>query len=464
MTTHSNVDIVKGILGSQILSVPISCALSSTSVLLACRFISKTSTSRPAQRRYFEYQAGSSRPTRMILARAGAVLVAVVCILMTLMELSIIYQTAITHPADAEFKEVVPWTSSFVPLLTAITSIATQTYFSDKILHQVQSPKAFLPFLLILSLGSLSLGAAATIALLIKPFKGPTVKGIPISEGLFWSYLIMTTISSVVIAFILVGSFLRERRANNMIARRSGDMDHGPTMMNFILRFFLSTYTLVFILNITCLITVVVSASPIFETAFNASVAFLVLQKMMVRVMAVSYLYALLDGIPQNPIFVPPNDSHLKALYVTPSSEQGFTAPKSQNEPEKFTKSKLKTLHSSVNRALSNYENVKNNQNSSQEDEGEIFNYSYPPHSASSMVPYNRTPATSSFPYDSVSNNLSLEKGPKSSRRSHYNLTPGPNLKSYQMTNHQSPFLPSLPPIPPQFRETQPLPALPKHS
>ncbi|KAI9621100.1 hypothetical protein H4Q26_013297 [Puccinia striiformis f. sp. tritici PST-130] len=61
--------------------------------------------------------------------------------------------------------------------------------------------------------------------------------------------------------------------------------------------------------------------------AFNASKAFLVLQKMMVRVMAVSYLYALLDGIQRTPFFSPPSEAQLKSLYVTPS-QSGFKAPK----------------------------------------------------------------------------------------------------------------------------------------
>ncbi|KAH9443194.1 hypothetical protein MJO28_014527 [Puccinia striiformis f. sp. tritici] len=459
--TMSRSDIVvKGILGSQILSVPFACALSSISVVLAARFLSKTSTSRPPLRRYFEYQSGATRPTRMVFARLGAVMVATVCVVMTIMELTIVYQTAVTHSDDATYEHVVPWTSSLVPLLTSIVSIASQSYFSDKILHQVERPRLFFPFLILMGFGSLSIGSAATIALLLNPFQGPTVRGISVSEGLFWAYLVLTTLSSMIISFILIGSYLKDRRAMIMESARSGQPNHGCTKMTSILRFFLSTYTLVFIFDLMCLITSIVSASPNFEVAFNASKAFLVLQKMMVRVMAVSYLYALLDGIPKNPIFSPPSEAQLKSLYVTPS-QSGFKAPKA-NAPTKLTKSKIKNIQNSVSRTLNKYESEKHKPLPVEDEEGEIFSYSYPPNSACSMTSKAaRTPGTTSFKYDWEPTTQNLDQPPTSAHRSQPGLSPRPAWKPSQTGYSQYP--PSLPSVPPQFLQNQPLPALPKN-
>lgn len=93
--------------------------------------------------------------------------------------------------------------------------------------------------------------------------------------------------------------------------------------MTILLRLFLSTYTLVFIFDFMCLVTSILSSAPYFETALEASEAFLVLQKLMVRIMAISYrknlssvrmfcmisnppipflpVYTMLDAIPKSP-------------------------------------------------------------------------------------------------------------------------------------------------------------------
>lgn len=58
----------------------------------------------------------------------------------------------------------------------------------------------------------------------IEPFHGPTLKGVSVSEGLFWAYLLITTLSSFVISVVLIGSYLKDRRATIMEARRSGQV------------------------------------------------------------------------------------------------------------------------------------------------------------------------------------------------------------------------------------------------
>ncbi|KNZ60103.1 hypothetical protein VP01_160g11 [Puccinia sorghi] len=545
--------VARGILGSQILSVPFACALSSTAVVLACRFLSKTSTTRPPLRRYFEFQSGATRPTRMILARFGAVLVATVCVVMTLMELTVSYLLfpsfmrdyghstfgwhrlsirlqSCTQPmllTNTWFPGHRPWspyyhrTSYHYQIqfsswthdwfkIHSLVSIGSQSYFSDKILRNVSRPKLFFPLLVLMGIGSLLIGTAATISLrgytffpvesstgpiqlilppllpkkiiaVIRPFHSPTVRGISVSEGLFWAYLAITTLSSLVLSFILIGSYLKDRRAMILEARRAAEAFQ-PSKTTSVLRFFLSTYSLVFIFDFMCLITSIVSASPNFEVAFNASKAFLVLQKLMVRVMAISYrkhslpfggpdIYALVDGVPKNPIFSPPNEPHLKALYATPS-EPGFKAPKSNFGPNKSSKSKLKNLQSSVSRTLNKYESEKQHKELAADD-AEIFSYSYPPNSACSMTARAvRTPgaavsnsqiASKNFKYDWEPITHNLDQAPSSAKRSQYRLSPGPTQVIHPQLGY-SQFPPSMPSIPPQFRENQPLPALPRHA
>lgn len=136
--------IVKGILGSQILAVPFSCSLSAIVVILAGRYISKTSKPSDESNSYFQYHTSRSQPARLLLARWGAALVAFICVAMTAMELTvslpnsiqilyqiqlntflfffltqIVYQIAVVHSGDVDYMMRAPWTSSMVPLLTA---------------------------------------------------------------------------------------------------------------------------------------------------------------------------------------------------------------------------------------------------------------------------------------------------------------------------------------------------------
>ncbi|KNZ54741.1 hypothetical protein VP01_286g5 [Puccinia sorghi] len=411
--TSKREQVVKGILGAQIMAVPVACALTSLAVVLAARFLSKTATTtRPVSRRYLDYQStvgatnySTTRPACILLARFGALLVASVSIAMSFMELTIVYQTAVTRPAaEATYQHVVPWTSSLVPLLSSIVSIASQSYFSNRILHYVQRPRLFFPFLVIMGMGSLSIGTAATVALLIEPFHGPTLKGVSVSEGLFWAYLLITTLSSFVISVVLIGSYLKDRRATIMEARRSGQVVESTKMASF-LRFFLSTYTLVFIFDLMCLITSIVSSSRNFEVAFNASKAFLVVQKLMVRVMAVSYLYALVDGLPKSPIFLSPtHQPHFQAVYaLSPASEPVFLPPKSQpshssaKPPSNNNQAdKLKSLQTSVSRTLDKYEAEKLKASSQ---DATLFSYAYPPASVGSNISAKSTKTVDCFPY-----------------------------------------------------------------
>ncbi|MBW0535948.1 hypothetical protein O181_075663 [Austropuccinia psidii MF-1] len=433
--------IAKGILASQILSVPFSCSFSSITVMLAWRFLSKTSNRRPPHEKYFEYPVGRSRPIRMTLARLGAVMVATVCLVMTIMELAIVYETAVLHPNDINFLNKAPWTSSLIPLLTAVVSIATQTYFSDKLCHMVQRPKLVIPILVFLSVGSLLTGIAATIALIVQPFQKSSSSQISTSESLFWAYLLFTTFSSGFLMIPMLSSFIKERRVSKAQWNKTTNRQHRHTRVTTLLRLFLSTYTLVFIFDFTCLITSVLSASKDFELALHGTQGFLVLQKLMPRRFW-SLVYALLDGIPKNPVFVPlpeapiiggiANRFELKPKnYVQESSYEGLP------------RSKLRDIQTSRQLATEDEEFGE-----------EIFSYSYPPNAASPSDP--RAYSNSSFltkgsKWESVG--YSPVKVPLVPKKTHFNIPSVPRRKTPPPYN---PKLFTLPPVPTPVHSNDP--------
>ncbi|MBW0544678.1 hypothetical protein O181_084393 [Austropuccinia psidii MF-1] len=377
--------IMKGILASQILSVPFSSSLSLVAVILAWRFLSKTSNKYSPHEKYFEFQAGISSPARRLLARLGAGMVAIVCLAMTAMELTIVYQTAIIYPNDMRFLIKTPWTSSLVPLLTSLVSIATQTYFSEKVLNTVERPRLVTPFLILLSLGSVVTGGAATIALILEPSQRSSA-GISTSETLFWTYLLFATLSS---GFLMIPLLLSFNKKRNQIKKeghkKPNNQKHDSTWVTFTLRVFLSTYAFVFIFDLLCLITSVISASTNFELALQASQGFLVLQKLMVRIMAISYLYALLDDLPKNLVFVPPPEVPILVGFGN-GFEPKVKSPVQEYNSEAFPRSRLRDIRSSVNLALNKYENSKNRQLSSEDEGDDLFPYSYPPNVVSPAI------------------------------------------------------------------------------
>ncbi|EGF98520.1 uncharacterized protein MELLADRAFT_95627 [Melampsora larici-populina 98AG31] len=389
MSSEDQIDykqsIIKGILGSQILSVPFSCTLSAIVIILAARFISKTSSS---QNIHTSFSVSDIQSIRLLFSKIGAFFVAFVCVAMTAMELAIVYQSAVIHPGDINYLMRAPWTSSLVPLLTALVSIATQTYFSDKTCHVVQCPKLFVPLLVILGIGSLVTGIAASVSLFtIGVERGDQITS---SEGVFWSYLVITTLSSFVIMIPLLSSYFRDTKVSRIEASRKANTLKGPTKFSKFMRFFFSTYTMVFLFDLSCLITSILSASPIFQVSLKSSEAFLVLQKMMVRIMSISYLWALVDGIPKNPSFENPTDQPNHSV----------------TKIKKSSNSRNSRIHSVSSSAFSKYSVSKSGKISTDDDEegDEIFTYAYPPYSTSPIAVDVRvdsspdpTPITSNF-------------------------------------------------------------------
>ncbi|MBW0556086.1 hypothetical protein O181_095801 [Austropuccinia psidii MF-1] len=326
----------------------------------------------------------------MTLARLGAFMVVTVCLAMTIMELAIVYETGVIHPNDINFLNKAPWTSSLVPLLTAVVSIATQTYFSDKLCHMVQKPKLVIPILVFLSAGSLVTGIAATIALTIQPFQKSSTSQLSASEALFWGYLVFRTVSSGFLMIPMLSSFIKETRFSKTQWKETADNNrqHRETRITFLLRLFLSTYTLVFLFDFTCLITSFASASTDFDSALHGSQGFLVLQKLMVRVMAISYLYCLLAGLPKEHAFVPLSEAPIVGGFGNHSNLSSKTNIQ-ESSCEGLPRSNIRDIQTSVNLALSQYE-ISNHRQLATEDEEfgeEIFSYSYPPNAASPSDP-----------------------------------------------------------------------------
>lgn len=80
--------------------------------------------------------------------------------------------------------------------------------------------------------------------------------------------------------------------------------------MTSFLRLFFSTYMMVFIFDFMCLVTSILSATPNFDIALQSSEAFLVLQKLMVRFMALSYR--------KNHLFFPISNQILSPFFSPP--------------------------------------------------------------------------------------------------------------------------------------------------
>ncbi|KAH9808185.1 hypothetical protein DFH28DRAFT_1136456 [Melampsora americana] len=381
--------IIKGILGSQILSVPFSCTLSIITLILATRFISKTSHSKN-HHSTSSSSFSNSHSGRLLLSKIGAFFVAFVCLSMTAMELAIVYQSAVIHSGDLNYLIRAPWTSSLVPLLTALVSIATQTYFSDKTCHLVQSPRLFVPLLIILGIGSLVTGIAASVSL----FTIGVERAVEISssEGVFWSYLVITTLSSFVIMIPLLSSYFRDTKIARIESSRKANTLKEPSRFSNFMRLFFSTYTMVFLFDLISLITSILSASPNFQISLNSSEGFLVLQKMMVRIMSISYLWDLLDRIPKNPSF-----ETLHHSSTTTSSNHKTKKRSSRN-------SRIQSVNSS---AFSKYSISKTGKLSMDEEEenDEIFTYAYPPNSNSPIAVDVRIDSNENTPITSQFNN-----------------------------------------------------------
>ncbi|KAA1088287.1 hypothetical protein PGTUg99_006846 [Puccinia graminis f. sp. tritici] len=285
--------IVTAILASQLMSVPFTCSLTLLVSIFAWRYISKTSARGIPKLGYFEYPCTNSRPTRTELTRAGAGLVASVCVVLTSIELVHVYQAAVEHPRDLSYFQKTPWTFALIPILTAIVNATSQLYFSHKACKNHLELK-LLTVLGLLGIISLVGGVSSSIAMVVSLARSSHNRGTPVSERLFWAYLTTSTISSGLISFLLVGSYMKQRQMIKRESLRNAAVKFERFTFASVINFFVSSYTLVFILEISSFICACASLSSNFTVALHASQAFFFLQRLTICFMSLSLVYALL--------------------------------------------------------------------------------------------------------------------------------------------------------------------------
>ncbi|KNE92458.1 hypothetical protein PSTG_14179 [Puccinia striiformis f. sp. tritici PST-78] len=296
MTSQSSPDqtIVTAILASQLMSVPFTCSLTLLVSIFAWRYISKTSARAIPKSGYFEYPCVSRTPARARLARAGAGLVAVICVILTSIELVHVYQASVVHPRDLTYFQRTPWTFALIPVLTAIVNAISQIYFSSKACRNHLNMR-FITVLGLLGVISLIGGVSSSIAMVVRLSQKLHSHGTPVAEKLFRAYLVTSTISSGLISFLLLCSSMKQSELARRESLRNAAVKFERHTIQSMVNFLLSTYTLVFVLEISSIICASASLSSNFTVALHSSQAFFFLQRLTICVMALSFVYALLN-------------------------------------------------------------------------------------------------------------------------------------------------------------------------
>ncbi|OAV90910.1 hypothetical protein PTTG_28174 [Puccinia triticina 1-1 BBBD Race 1] len=285
--------IVTAILASQLLSVPFTCSLTLLVSIFAWRYISKTCARVIPKSGYFEYHSANRRPARTELARAGAGLVTSICVVLASIELLHVYQAAVLHPRDLSYFQKTPWTFALIPLLTAMISATSHLYFSDKACRNHLDLK-YITVLGLLGIISLIGGVSSSIAMVVRLSQSSDSHGASISEKLFRAYLTTSTISSGLISFLLVGSYMKQRQIIKSESLRNAAVKFERFTITSVIDFFMSSYTLVFMVEISYFFCACASFSPNFTVALQASQAFFFLQRLTTCFMSLSLVYALL--------------------------------------------------------------------------------------------------------------------------------------------------------------------------
>ncbi|PLW48411.1 hypothetical protein PCANC_10244 [Puccinia coronata f. sp. avenae] len=294
--------IVTAILASQLMSVPFTCSLTLLVSILAWRYISKTTAQSLPKLGYFEYPCATRRAAGAEMVRIGAGLVASICIVLTILELVHVYQAAVVHPRDLTYFQKTPWTFALIPLLTAIANATSQAYFSEKACRNHLDLK-FITVLGLLGVISIIGGVSSSIAMAVRLSQNSSNQGTTVSEKLFRAYWTTSTISSGLISFLLVGSHQKQRQMIKMESLRNAAVKFEHFTINSALNFVISTYTLVFITQISSFICACASLSSNFTVALHSSQAFFFLQRLTICFTSLSLVYVLLtesSTIPSN--------------------------------------------------------------------------------------------------------------------------------------------------------------------
>lgn len=279
--------ITKAILASQLICLPFTCSLTSLVLILGWRYMSQTSPKRIRALGYLGYPLGSSRPTRVVLARASVGLVASICVILTVLELWHSYQANVTQTQDSNYLQKTSWAFSLAPILTVIVNCTTQAYFSNKACKD-RLTQRLLSLLSLLGTLSLVGGLGSTITMIARLSQSSESQGTSTPEKLFWIYLISTALSSLLISYNLVSLDLKERRALKSDIPRKLTITCGTSSLSELIRAFILSYALVFVLQLSCLLSACASLSSNFTIALQASQALFFLQRLTVFFMSIS--------------------------------------------------------------------------------------------------------------------------------------------------------------------------------
>ncbi|KAH9440838.1 hypothetical protein Pst134EA_032993 [Puccinia striiformis f. sp. tritici] len=217
---------------------------------------------------YFEYPCVSRTPARARLARAGAGLVAVICVILTSIELVHVYQASVVHPWDLTYFQRTPWTFALIPVLTAIVNAISQIYFSSKACRNHLNMR-FITVLGLLGVISLIGGVSSSIAMVVRLSQKLHSHGTPVAEKLFRAYLVTSTISSGLISFLLLCSSMKQSELARRESLRNAAVKFERHTIQSMVNFLLSTYTLVFVLEISSIICASASLSSNFTVALH---------------------------------------------------------------------------------------------------------------------------------------------------------------------------------------------------
>ncbi|KAI7966724.1 hypothetical protein MJO29_000001 [Puccinia striiformis f. sp. tritici] len=153
----------------------------------------------------------------------------------------------------------------------------------------------FITVLGLLGVISLIGGVSSSIAMVVRLSQKLHSHGTPVAEKLFRAYLVTSTISSGLISFLLLCSSMKQSELARRESLRNAAVKFERHTIQSMVNFLLSTYTLVFVLEISSIICASASLSSNFTVALHSSQAFFFLQRLTICVMALSFVYALLN-------------------------------------------------------------------------------------------------------------------------------------------------------------------------
>ncbi|KNZ54507.1 hypothetical protein VP01_292g6 [Puccinia sorghi] len=294
---------VTAILTSQLISLPFSCSLTALVSIMACRYLSKTSSTRGLPKLgYFEYPQGNHKPARIQLARIGCGLVALISVILTCFELVHVYQSTVQNPRDITYFQKTPWTFALIPGLTAIVNATSQLYFSEKACRNHLQLR-LLTVLGLLNIFSITGGVASSIAMGVCPSRWKLVPSRDVRnreaiQGVFGHFNYLRRYNQLPAYWLMSKATATDQdgftKKCSSVSPRPDDRKFERFTISSIINFFVSTFTLVFMLQIISITCACASFSSNFAIALHSGQALLFLQKLTIGFTSLSLVYDLL--------------------------------------------------------------------------------------------------------------------------------------------------------------------------